>query len=137
MIEGKDLFVNLRDEQGHYNVHAYLAQMIALLGPPPETLLQQERISRQVTFTSEIQNPEGQLCRNTCQYFSGPFFDSNSKIYMHWPSHNFSVLITLCSVGEFICKDLIPSDLRITETVTGFQGEDKKQFLDFLSKMLQ
>jgi serine/threonine-protein kinase SRPK3 len=49
----------------------------------------------------------------------------------------FYILTTLRSPGEFIRKDLIPRDLRIAETVTLFQGEDKKQFLDFISKMLQ
>ncbi|KAF4624528.1 hypothetical protein G7Y89_g13642 [Cudoniella acicularis] len=84
MIEGKDLFTNLKDEQGHYNVHSHLAQMIALLGPPPIALLKRER-----------------------------------------------------SFREFIRKDLIPPDLRIAETVTLSQGEEKQQFLDFVSKILQ
>jgi serine/threonine-protein kinase SRPK3 len=46
-------------------------------------------------------------------------------------------LTTLCPPGEFIRKDLIPQDLKITETVTLFQGEEKEQFLHFASKMLQ
>jgi serine/threonine protein kinase len=45
-------------------------------------------------------------------------------------------LTTLCPPGEFIRKDLIPRHLRIAETVTLFQGEEKQQFLDFVSKML-
>jgi len=32
---------------------------------------------------------------------------------------------------------LIPRDLRIAETVTLFQGAEKQQFLDFVSRMLQ
>jgi len=32
---------------------------------------------------------------------------------------------------------LIPQDLRISETVTVFQREEKQQFLDFVSKILQ
>lgn len=88
-MEGKDLFVNLKDKEGQYNAHSHLSQMIALLGPPPMALLQRERIFRQVTFTPEVQNPKGQPCGNTCQYFGGPFFDDNGKIYMHWPCHKF------------------------------------------------
>lgn len=53
------------------------------------------------------------------------------------PSQEFYVLTTVCPPGEFIHKDLIPHDLRIAETVTHFQGEEKQQFLDFASKMLQ
>jgi hypothetical protein len=80
MIEGKDLFTNLKDEQGHYNVHAHLAQMIALFGPPPKALLERERSFRKLTFAPEIQNSKGQSCRNSFQYFGGPFFDDNGKI---------------------------------------------------------
>ena len=84
-MEGKDLFTNIKDEQGHYNVHAHLAQMIALLGPPPMALLKRERSFRKLTFAPEIQNPKGQLCSNAFQYFGGPFFDDDGKIYTHWP----------------------------------------------------
>ena len=52
------------------------------------------------------------------------------------PIREFCVLTPLCLPREFIYKDLIPRDLRIAETVTIFQGEEKKQFLDFVSKML-
>ncbi len=58
MMEGKDLFTNLKDEQGHYNSHAHLAQMIALLGPPPLALLERERNFRKLTFTPEIRIPK-------------------------------------------------------------------------------
>ncbi|KAH7317822.1 kinase-like domain-containing protein [Rhexocercosporidium sp. MPI-PUGE-AT-0058] len=116
MMEDKDLFTNLKDEQGHYNVHAHLAQMIALFGPPPKVLLERERSFRKWSFIPEIQNPKGQSCRNAFQYFGGPFFDDN---------------------GEFIRKNLIPQHLRIADTVTLFQGEEKQQFLEFVSKMLQ
>ena len=78
-MEGKDLFINLKDEQGHYNVHAHIAQMIALLGPPPIALLKREKIFRKLTFTPEVQNPKGQPCGNAFQYFGGPFFYDNGK----------------------------------------------------------
>jgi len=53
------------------------------------------------------------------------------------PVREFCVLTTLFPPGDFIRKDLIPRDLRIAETVTLFQGEEKQQFLDFVTKMLQ
>ncbi len=81
-MEGRDLFTNIEDEQGHYNVHAHLAQMIALLGLPPKALLQREGKFRKLTFAPDIQNPEGQPCSNACQYFGGPFFDDHGKIDM-------------------------------------------------------
>jgi len=84
-MEGKDLFTNLKDEQGHYNVHALLAQMIALLGPPPMALLKREKSFRKLTFTPEMQNPLGESCGNAVQFFGGPFFDDNGKIQMRLP----------------------------------------------------
>ncbi|EPE26262.1 Protein kinase-like (PK-like) [Glarea lozoyensis ATCC 20868] len=69
MMEGKDLFTNLKNEEGNYNAHAHLGQMIALLGPPPTVLLKRENASRKLTFEPEIQNPEGQSCKNAFEYF--------------------------------------------------------------------
>ncbi len=84
-MEGKDLFTDLKDEHGHYNVHAHLAQMIALLGPPPIALLKRERSFRKLNFTPEIQNSKGQPCGNAFEYFGGPFFDDNGKISRYRP----------------------------------------------------
>jgi hypothetical protein len=39
MMENRDLFTHLCDSKGHYNVAAHLAEMIALLAPPPKKLL--------------------------------------------------------------------------------------------------
>ncbi len=58
-------------------------------------------------------------------------------MYMRQPYCRLSLLTTLCPLGEFIRKDLVPRDLRIADTVTLFQGEEKQQFLDFVSRMLQ
>ena len=82
-MEGTDLFTNLKDEQGHYNAHLHLAQMVALLGPPPMALLKRERSFRKLTFKPEIQSPEGRKCSNACQYFSGPFFDDNGMVVLN------------------------------------------------------
>ena len=79
MMKGNDLFTDLKDEQGDYNGHAHLAQMIALLGPPPIALLQRERSFRKLTFAPEVRNPAGQTCGNAFQYFGGPLFDDNGK----------------------------------------------------------
>ncbi|TAQ83180.1 hypothetical protein B7494_g8495 [Chlorociboria aeruginascens] len=65
LMEGKDLFVNLKDENGQYNSHAHLAEMIALLGEPPKALLQQEKLFRNLTFKPEVQAVNGQACDNT------------------------------------------------------------------------
>lgn len=46
-------------------------------------------------------------------------------------------MLTIFSTGGLIQKDLIPQDLRIADTVTVLHGEEKQQFLDFISRMLQ
>lgn len=79
-MEGRDLFTNLKDDLGYYNPHAHLAQMIALLGPPPANFLCRERNFRKLAFEPEILNPRGQSCENAFQYFGGPFFDDNGEL---------------------------------------------------------
>lgn len=39
IMEGRDLFTHVRSSQGHYDVRAHLAEMIAILGPPPKELI--------------------------------------------------------------------------------------------------
>jgi serine/threonine protein kinase len=34
-------------------------------------------------------------------------------------------------------KDLIPTDVRLEDSVLSLEGEDKRLFLDFIKKMLQ
>ncbi|KAE8376038.1 kinase-like domain-containing protein [Aspergillus bertholletiae] len=39
ILQGKELFQQIYNEQGHYNAKAHLAEMIALLGRPPPELI--------------------------------------------------------------------------------------------------
>jgi len=94
MMEVKDLFTYLKDEHGHYNVHAHLAQMIALFGPPPMALLKRERSFRKLTFAPEIQNPREQPCKNAFQYFGGPFLMIMVRFRCTDSGRNFNVLTT-------------------------------------------
>jgi len=34
-------------------------------------------------------------------------------------------------------KDLIPTDVRLEDSILSLEGEDKRLFLDFIKKMLQ
>lgn len=34
-------------------------------------------------------------------------------------------------------KELIPSDVNLADSITSLEGEDKRLFLEFVSKMLQ
>ncbi|KAK2809434.1 hypothetical protein FQN50_003893 [Emmonsiellopsis sp. PD_5] len=39
LFEGRHLFGNIMDEQGHYDPFKHMAQVVALLGPPPKELM--------------------------------------------------------------------------------------------------
>lgn len=57
------------------NGKAHVAEMIALLGPPPRELLERSNIMAQDKWPEIVQNPAGELCRNNMEFFGGPFFD--------------------------------------------------------------
>jgi hypothetical protein len=80
MIEGKDLFQHIRSIQGDYDVRAHLAEMIALLGPPPKELLDRERLWSDVKWDHAVENPDGKLCQTAREYFGGPFFNPEGKL---------------------------------------------------------
>ena len=76
MLEGKDLFRHILSSRDTYDVRAHLAEMIALLGPPPEILFDRERQWSEVKWSHAFLNPEGNLCHTAREYYGGPFFDS-------------------------------------------------------------
>jgi len=43
LIEERDLFREIHSNQGKYNGQAHIAEMIALLGPPPKELCDREK----------------------------------------------------------------------------------------------
>jgi len=116
MIEGKDLFKHIRSSQGGYDVRAHLAEMIALLGPPPKVLLDREKLWSDVKWGHAVLNSDGKLCQTAREYFGGPFFNLE---------------------GEFIHKDLIPTGVSLEGSVSSLIGDDKRLFLNFVRKMLQ
>lgn len=79
-MEKRDLFTKIHSSQGDYDGKAHLAEMIALLGPPPKELLDQEREGRRWNWKNAIENSAGKLCDKATQYFGGPFFDSDGKL---------------------------------------------------------
>ncbi|PWY93951.1 CMGC protein kinase [Aspergillus sclerotioniger CBS 115572] len=95
---------------------AHLAEMIALLGPPPAELKRRERDGLNWNWAPAVHNDEGKLCSTASDWFGGPFFDEN---------------------GEFMHNHLIPHTLKIEDTVKALDGEQKDQFLSFARKMLQ
>ncbi|KAG5205245.1 CMGC protein kinase [Trichophyton interdigitale] len=116
MLESRDLFTSLLDDQGNYLPEAHLAEMIALLGPPPMTMIQRERDGMEWKWAPAAQNAAGKMCNTASEWYGGPFFDEN---------------------GEFRNKEVIPSGISLDDTVTCLEGEHKVQFLTFARKMLQ
>ncbi|MCJ1253125.1 hypothetical protein MMC24_000932 [Lignoscripta atroalba] len=116
LMEGKDLFRHIRSSQGAYDVRAHLAEMIALLGPPPKILADREKWWSDVKWSRAFPNSEGKFCQTAREYYGGPFFNSE---------------------GEFLHKGLVPTDVRLEDSVLSLEGEDKRLFLDFVKKMLQ
>ena len=112
-MEGRDLFTHIRSSQGDYDVRAHLAEMVALLGPPPKKLLDREVRWSEVKWSHAVPNSKGKLCQTAREYYGGPFFDSEDN-FMH--------------------ENLIPTDVRIEDSISSLEGEDKCLFLDFEKK---
>ncbi|KAL3429875.1 kinase-like domain-containing protein [Aspergillus tetrazonus] len=79
IIENTELFLHVHDSQGRYDPKTHLAEMIAILGPPPKELLAQSDAMADFSWPDPIKNETGKLCRNGREYFNGPFFDENCK----------------------------------------------------------
>ena len=79
LLEGRDLLTRALDDSGKYRPDAHIAEMIALLGPPPKELLVREREGLGWNWAPAIQNDEGKLCTKACEWYGGPFFDENGK----------------------------------------------------------
>ena len=132
-MEGRDLFTHIRSSQGDYDVRAHLAEMIALLGVPPKLLIDREMQWSEVQWSHAVPNSEGKLCQNTREYYGGPFFNSEGML-----PQSFEVNTRLKKFsGEFMHKDLVPTDIRLEDTVLSLEGDDKHLFLDFIKNMLQ
>lgn len=69
----------MQDSEGNYNPQAHLAEMIALLGPPPKKLLVMSDSMAQIEWSPAITDERGKVFKNNREYFSGPFFDGQGK----------------------------------------------------------
>lgn len=79
MIEGTELFKQVHNAKGNYDPKAHLAEMIALLGPPPRKLLVMSDSMAQVEWSPPITDERGKIYKNNRDYFGGPFFDNEGK----------------------------------------------------------
>ncbi|WEW61364.1 hypothetical protein PRK78_006854 [Emydomyces testavorans] len=114
IVERTELFSQVHDAQGRYDSKAHLAEMIALLGSPPKELLAKSNAMLQCEWPYRATNEEGKLCKNTQEYFGGPFFDQE---------------------GKFLHDDLIP-DRKLRNTFPSLEEKEREACLSFVSKMI-
>ncbi|BAE64818.1 unnamed protein product [Aspergillus oryzae RIB40] len=77
LIEGKELFRQVYDEQGRYQAKAHLAEMIALPGPPPQELITRYRSLLKYQWPQPIATVDDNVYESSNQFFGGPFFDGD------------------------------------------------------------
>ncbi|KAK2867971.1 hypothetical protein FQN49_003289 [Arthroderma sp. PD_2] len=114
IFERKELFHQVKDDRGNYNARAHLAEMIALLGPPPTSLVRRCNTTLENTWTNPIKDDEGRPCNNAQELFGGPFFNK---------------------YGEFLYSDLIP-DRKLHDTLPSLGEKDRELLLSFVRKMV-
>ncbi|KAB8202462.1 kinase-like domain-containing protein [Aspergillus parasiticus] len=120
MIEGKELFQHIHDQQGPYDAKLHIAEMIALLGPPPPEIMRRYQYMREYSWPEPVRREDNKVCETAEEYFCGPFFDNND-------SRNI--------LGRFLYEDLIP-DRKLGDTVSFLEGEEREAFLDLAKGML-
>ncbi|KAI0805371.1 kinase domain protein [Xylaria sp. FL0064] len=115
LLEDVTLFEQPAGEDGEYDAHVHLAQMISLLGDPPEELIERERLLSKYQLQGGVINSRGKRCKNMNEFWGGPFFDDDKQI---------------------IRKDLLRGGKKLADTVTELVGSEKEAFLDLASGML-
>ena len=53
----------------------HIAEMIALLDPPPTEMIDREKEGLGSRFTPEVENSEGKICGSAREFYGGPFFN--------------------------------------------------------------
>ncbi|QLI67977.1 Serine/threonine-protein kinase AFC3 [Metarhizium brunneum] len=115
LMEGIGLFDRPAGEDGEYNAHVHLAQMVSLLGEPDEECMKRERFFRNYRLEKPVVNSRGKECNAMTEFWVGPFFNDENDI---------------------VRTDLVERK-RLEDTVTELVGHEKDVFLDFASGMLQ
>lgn len=138
ILEGTELFTQVQDAEGTYLPEAHLAEMIALLGPPPKKLLVMSESMAQVEWSPAITDERGKIFKNNREYFGGPFFDEEGiDTLSYFPTAYMRVSLTLIhiTIGNFFYNDLIPAR-KLEDAVPSLEASDKEAFLSFIKQML-
>lgn len=132
IIEGRELFQHIHNQEGLYNTKLHIAKIIALLGPPLE-VIQRYQYMREYSWPEPVRQEDSRVCETAEEYFCGPFFDekgiSRAPISIGLFSGSHKIL------GRFLYEALIP-DRKLCDTPSFLEGEEKELFLDLAKKML-
>lgn len=79
LLEDVSLIDRLAGDDGEYDAHVHLAQIVSLLGDPPKELVQRERFFRRHQLERAVRSPRGNECENMNEFWGGPFFDDDGK----------------------------------------------------------
>ncbi|EEQ90345.2 CMGC/SRPK protein kinase [Blastomyces dermatitidis ER-3] len=117
IIEGKELFRQIGDSEDRYDARAHLAEMIALLGPPPQNLIARYHSMRDSKLAGpSVKGAGSELCKDAGEFYGGPFFGKD---------------------GKFLYEGLIP-DRRLVDSIPTqlVEEEDRENFLSLVKMML-
>lgn len=131
MIEGKELFQHIHDQQGRYDAKLHIAEMVALLGPPPPEVIQRYQYMREYSWPEPVRREDDRVCETAEEYFCGPFFDNNGG----FPISDGIFSDSRNILGRFLYEDLIP-DRKLGDTVSFLEGDEREAFLDLARECL-
>ncbi|BCS28512.1 putative serine/threonine-protein kinase [Aspergillus puulaauensis] len=114
IIGNTELFQQVHDTDSLYTAKPHLAEMVALLGPPPTQLIARSDIMAQHDWPEPVRGATGKLCSNGREFFGGPFFNEE---------------------GDFLHEDLMPTRA-LQDTIPFVDEKDRASFLDFAQGML-
>ena len=126
------MFQQVLDTNGQYDAKSHLAEMIALLGPPPDTLLARSKTMSEYKWPRSLMNDTGEVCNNAQEFFNGPFFDAEGGLT---PISYITIWLADCIQDKFRYNALIPFR-NLEHTIPFLEDKDRAAFLSFVRKML-
>lgn len=132
LLEDVSLFDRPAGDDGEYDAHVHLAQMMSLLGDPPQKVVDKEREFRKHKLKEPITNPHGKECNTMNEFWGGPFFDDDGK-----QKNGQHVANADDATDHVLKKHLIRKGMGLCNKLTELSGAEKETFLDFASGMLQ
>lgn len=126
------MFQQVHDTNGQYDAKSHLAEMIALLGPPPKAFIAKSKAMSECNWPQPITNDAGELCNNAQEFFGGPFFNAEGGLRTTSYGNTWH---TNSVQDEFRNSELIPSR-SLEDTAPFFEEQDREAFLSFVRQML-